>query len=108
MSVQQLAPGKLQEWLSKKTEALFLLDVREVYEYERARIEGSVLIPMQEIPENMATLDKQQAIVVICHHGIRSGLVADFLARNGFANVFNLQGGIDAWSCLCDPDVPRY
>jgi rhodanese-related sulfurtransferase len=65
-------------------------------------------IPMREIPARLAELDRALPLVVMCHSGGRSRRVAEFLLGNGFAQVFNLKGGIDAWSTEIDPQVPRY
>lgn len=85
-----------------------LLDVREPWEHERARIGGSELVPMQTIPVRVHELDPGRATVCICHHGGRSMHVAMFLARQGFDNVYNLTGGVDAWARQVDPAVPTY
>jgi rhodanese-related sulfurtransferase len=85
-----------------------LLDVREPWEHERARIEGSELVPMQTIPAQLHELDPGRPIVCICHHGGRSMHVAMYLARHGFNNVYNLTGGVDAWARQVDPAVPTY
>lgn len=87
-----------------------LLDVREQDEYDFAKIEGSVLIPMSQIQERIGELEqhKDSHIVVHCHHGGRSMNVTRFLVTNGYARVQNLAGGIDAWSQEIDDSVPRY
>jgi rhodanese-related sulfurtransferase len=59
-------------------------------------------------PQRLAELDPSQPLACLCHHGMRSLQVANYLAQNGFAHVVNLQGGIDAWSHEVDPSVPRY
>ena len=91
---------------------LLLLDVREPWEFALAaiRLPGlrTLNIPMNEIPARQGELDPQQAIVCICHHGMRSAHVVEFLERQGLADVFNLDGGIDAWSEEVDAGVPRY
>jgi len=87
---------------------LLLLDVREAFEREVARIEPSVHIPMQEIPSRLGEIPRDRAVVVYCHSGTRSAMVAGFLEQHGFRNVANLNGGIEAWSIEVDPDVPRY
>ncbi len=84
-----------------------LLDVREPWEFETARIEGSRLIPMNELPERVSELDPDSEIVVICHHGARSAYVTRSLERSGFSDVSNLEGGLDAYSQV-DSSVPRY
>ncbi len=85
-----------------------LLDVREPWELQIAKIEGSENVPMQQIPAVAEALDRTHPTVVICHHGVRSLQVVAFLTRMGFANMHNLQGGIDAWSKHVDPAVPVY
>ena len=89
---------------------IFLLDVRQPSENERARLPGSVLIPLNELAARAAEIpdDPQTVIVAYCHHGIRSLNAAVFLRRLGHENVRSLAGGIDAWSCDVDPQVPRY
>jgi rhodanese-related sulfurtransferase len=96
--------------LQTSGEKFLLLDVREPAEHATARIAGAVLIPMREIPARLAELEphKDERIVVHCHHGGRSLRVTNFLAQQGFTQVQNLSGGIDAWSQLIDPSVPRY
>ena len=85
-----------------------LLDVREGFERERASIEGSVWIPMREIPSRAAELPRDREIIVFCHHGARSAQVALYLLRSGYSRARNLAGGIDAWSSLVDPAIPKY
>jgi len=85
-----------------------LLDVREPEELRLARLPGALHIPMGEVAGRLHELDPDAEIVVFCHHGMRSASVAQFLAQRDFAHVANLVGGIDAWSVLVDPSVPRY
>jgi len=92
----------------ERQEPMLLLDVREPAEYQYARIDNSVLIPLNQIPQRLHELDPLGEIVVICHHGMRSQKAAEFLVQSGFTNIANLTGGIDAWSCYCDSSVPRY
>ncbi len=91
-----------------KGEDLFILDVREPHEYSMAKIEGSVLIPLGTIPNSLDKLDPNREIVAMCHKGMRSADAMGFLLQQGFSNVKNLVGGIDAWSVEIDPSVPRY
>ncbi len=84
-----------------------LLDVREPWEWVLARIEGSALVPLSELPKRVRELDPAAETVAICHHGVRSAYVTQALERSGFANVLNLEGGLDAYSDV-DPSVPRY
>jgi sulfur-carrier protein adenylyltransferase/sulfurtransferase len=85
-----------------------LIDVREAFEYEIARIDGAKLIPLGEIAERADELQREQPIVVHCHSGRRSAEAVRQLQQRGFANVYNLEGGIDAWSDQIDPSVPKY
>lgn len=102
MSVQEL-----KQRLEKENKP-FLLDVREPHEYSLAKIEGSVLIPLGTLPVSLDKLDRNAEIVAYCHHGMRSGDAVGFLLQQGFTNVKNLVGGIDAWSVQIDPSIPRY
>jgi rhodanese-related sulfurtransferase len=96
--------------LRAQSEPFTLLDCREPSEHQTARIEGSTLIPMRDIPGRLGELEplKDQRIVVHCHHGGRSMRVTQWLREQGFPNVQNMTGGIDAWSQQIDPKVPRY
>lgn len=102
--MRELSPQELQAEL---TRGAALLDVRQPEELELARVSFAKHIPMAQIPARMDELDRQQTIAVLCHHGGRSMQVARFLERNGFADVINVAGGIDAWSNL-DSSIPRY
>jgi rhodanese-related sulfurtransferase len=105
----QLAPLDLQAWLqAPAAERPHLLDVREPWEWQLARIEGSENVPMGEIPARIDELDKTRSTVVICHHGMRSLQVVAFLQHHGFANLHNLSGGIDRWSREVDARVALY
>jgi rhodanese-related sulfurtransferase len=96
----------------RAAQAPLLLDVREPWEFEIAaiRIEGlrTLHMPMNAIPERLAELDAAQPVVCICHHGMRSAQVVAFLERQGFDAVYNLAGGIAAWSEQVDTSVPGY
>lgn len=89
-------------------DAPVVLDVREPQEIAVARFPGAVEIPMQSVPSRMGELDRNAEIFVLCHHGMRSAHVADYLAEQGFTRVGNVTGGIDAWALMVDPRVPRY
>lgn len=91
-----------------KGDKIFLLDVREPHEYSMAKIEGSVLIPLGTLPTSLDQLNADDEIVALCHRGMRSADAVGFLLQQGFGNVKNLVGGIDAWSIEVDPEVPRY
>lgn len=89
-----------------------LLDVREPWELETARLEvpGATLvaIPMNELPARLAELDRSRLILGLCHHGVRSRQCVAFLLQQGYPHTYNIAGGIDAWSRDVDPLVPRY
>ena len=85
-----------------------LIDVREPAEVAICAIAGSRLIPMQQIPAQLDTLPRDRLILVHCHHGGRSLRVTQFLRAQGFTQVSNVAGGIDAWAELIDPALARY
>jgi len=85
-----------------------LVDVREPFEHELARIAGAELIPMRQIPENMSELPTDKHLLIHCHHGGRSLRVTQYLRAQGFPAVSNIEGGIQAWSQRIDPTVPTY
>ena len=90
-------------------EPFILVDVREPWEFETARIEGSRLMPMGEVPSRAnQELDPEDHIVVICHHGVRSMNVTAWLRQQGFEKAQSMRGGIDAWSRRVDQKVPVY
>jgi rhodanese-related sulfurtransferase len=107
--MKQITPVALAAWLSDASRSKpLLLDVREPWEHQTARIEGSKLVPLGEVATRLGELDQGQEVVAICHHGGRSMQVAMFLEKNGFSKVHNLSGGMDAWSKSVDPTVPVY
>jgi rhodanese-related sulfurtransferase len=100
---------ELAAWLADTgRSAPLLLDVRENWEFETCKIEGSLQIAMNTIPARMQELEEDADIVCICHHGARSMQVAAFLERNGFSSVTNLTGGIHAWAVQVDSTMPKY
>lgn len=107
--MQPLAPTALAERLADTSRpAPVLLDVREPWEIQTAAIAGSTSIPMAQIPARSEEIDPDAEVVCICHHGARSAQVAMFLESRGFTQVWNLSGGIDAWSRQVDASVPLY
>ncbi|MDA0679016.1 MAG: rhodanese-like domain-containing protein [Proteobacteria bacterium] len=105
--VEDIAPAEFVR-RRQENDRWLLIDVREIWEIEVAKIGTAVAIPMMEIPSRQGELDKARPIAVICHSGGRSRRVADFLFQQGFAEVVNIAGGIDAWSLEIDSTVPRY
>jgi rhodanese-related sulfurtransferase len=110
--IPQVRPLEFAAWLQAQTTPPLLLDVREPWERQVASIrpEGVevLAIPMNEIPGRLAELPEDRPIACLCHHGMRSQNVAVFLTRQGYGDVANIAGGIDAWSREKDPAVPRY
>lgn len=107
MSDDQISPLALKQKLVSG-EPVLILDVREPIEYKTAKIEGSVLIPLGELSARVNELDPNQEIVTLCHHGMRSQAGLEILISKGFSTVKNLTGGIDAYSQVADPSIPRY
>src|SRR5688572_27295072 len=103
----EMTPRELGTRLARGDE-LDVIDVREPYEWEIARIPGARLIPLGTLPRALSSLDPRREIVLHCHHGIRSARGAELLRGAGFTRVWNLAGGIDRWSGEVDASVPRY
>src|SRR5947209_8152217 len=106
----EIAPKQLKERLDRG-DAIYLLDCREPYEHQQARIEGAELIPMRAVPAQLQQIEgeaDEKLVVVYCHHGMRSLHVVNWLREQGVANCTSLEGGIDRWSCEIDASVPRY
>lgn len=110
--ISQVRPADWNDWLQAQPARPVLLDVREPWEVRTASVPAAefdvVAIPMNEIPGRLAELPQDRPIACLCHHGARSLRVAMFLAQQGFADVANVAGGIDAWSQERDPGIPRY
>ncbi len=85
-----------------------VLDIREPVEIAICALEDSVSIAMQQVPQQLEALPREHPLIVVCHHGVRSAMVTDFLRNSGFDNAWNLTGGIDAWAGIVEPGVPRY
>jgi rhodanese-related sulfurtransferase len=97
----------VKEMLDRGEVSLFV-DVREPWEHEVSRVEGSTLIPLRQIPANVARFREASEIVLFCHHGRRSLNAAVWLRSQGIGNARSMAGGIDRWSVEIDPEVPRY
>lgn len=108
ISVKELA----QRLRSGSTEKLQLVDVREPEEVAKANVEGFDILPLSEFAQwadrVQTRYDPHAETLVMCHHGIRSAQMCQWLSRQGFTNVKNVAGGIDAYSVLVDPTIPRY
>lgn len=106
-AIAQIRPHELALRLSATSE-LTLLDVRELWEFEICHIQGSLHIPMGQIPTRIDELSRTSEFVVICHHGVRSQNTAIYLYKQGFTNILNLYGGIDAWAKTVDKAMAVY
>jgi rhodanese-related sulfurtransferase len=107
--MKTVSARELATWLADdRREKPLLLDVREPWETQICRIDGSELVPMQALTARLPDLKPERPVVCICHHGGRSAHVAMFLARHGYESVFNLTGGVDAWARQVDTAMPTY
>lgn len=105
----EITPEQLSDKL-RRGDPIWLLDVRNDWEHQLARLPDQALIPLHELPARLEEIsaDREAEIVCYCHHGVRSLTAASILRQAGFANSVSLAGGIDLWSRRIDPSVPRY
>jgi adenylyltransferase/sulfurtransferase len=103
----EITPREVKSMIDRGEKFLFV-DVREKWEFETSWIEGTVLVPMREIPANLAKFEEADQIILFCHHGIRSLDAAAWLRSQDVAGAKSMAGGIDRWSAEIDPGVPRY
>jgi rhodanese-related sulfurtransferase len=109
MLIEQISPVELAAWRADPARPPpVLVDVREPWEFERCRIDGSLLLPLGQIPARHEELPRDRDLVLVCHHGSRSQHAAMWLAGNGYANLHNLSGGVEAWAVDVDPAMARY
>ncbi|THU02738.1 sulfurtransferase [Lampropedia puyangensis] len=114
--IEQITPQNLLRWAQNHAasdEKPLIIDVREPWEWAIASIEPLAScelkqLPMGEIPSALNHLDPDRPTALLCHHGVRSQNVANFLHTNGFSTLANIVGGIDAWSATVDSSVPTY
>lgn len=106
--MREFSASELQQHLATTDTDPLLLDVREPWEFQICQIDGSQLIPMGQLVNALPALDPERETVVICHHGIRSRQVARYLDYQGFSNVINLSGGVDAWARDVDRQMATY
>jgi len=107
--IKQIASTDLATWRADPARpAPVVVDVREPWEFEHCRIEGSLSVPLAQLHARRALSPENRDLVLVCHHGARSQQAALWLARNGFANLHNLRGGVEAWALEVDPAMPRY
>lgn len=104
----EISAGQVQS-MKKRGEAFTLLDVREPWELGKASMEGSKNIPMGEVTARAREeLNPEEHIVVVCHHGVRSLTVTNWLRQQGFEKAQSMRGGIDGWARTVDPKIPLY
>jgi rhodanese-related sulfurtransferase len=114
--IAQIRPAAFTQWIASLAGVTpLVLDVREPWEFHTAALKplgaaafDVLSMPMQDIPARLAELPTDRPIACLCHHGMRSQRVAGYLAQNGFEDVVNIAGGIDAWSAEVDSSVPQY
>ena len=105
--IPEITPSEFKARLDRGDD-LFVLDVREPHEYQICALKGGHLIPLGELPRRVDELDKSREIVAYCRSGRRSADAVQFLQQSGFSKIWNLKGGILAWSDEVDPSVPKY
>ena len=108
LSFTEMSALELQQHLEDSANQPILLDVREAWELEKCQLPHTVHVPMREIPSTLSQFDLDAEIVIICHHGIRSRAVANYMAQQDFSRVINLSGGIDQWAKQVDPHMASY
>lgn len=106
--MQEFSALQVHEYIQSQSAAPLLLDVREPWEYQICHIDGSQLIPMNQIPNKLSEFSPEQEMIIICHHGIRSRMVANYLVNNGFTKIINLTGGVAAWAEQVDSQMAVY
>jgi adenylyltransferase/sulfurtransferase len=106
-NIADMTPEELKQKMDAGEKNLFVLDVREPNEYQICNL-GGTLIPLNELPKRVGELDASKEIVVHCKGGGRSAKAVEYLKQQGFSNVHNLVGGINAWAERIDPTVPKY
>ncbi|HZR07653.1 MAG TPA: rhodanese-like domain-containing protein [Myxococcales bacterium] len=105
----EIGPEQLSEKL-RRGDRVWLLDVRQDWEHQLAKLPGDLVIPLHELPARLEEVQPPEGaeIVCYCHHGVRSLSAAALLREAGYRNALSLRGGIDLWSRVIDPSVPRY
>jgi rhodanese-related sulfurtransferase len=110
--IEQVRPAEFDDWLRSQGARPLVLDVREPWELQVASVRpvdfDLLTVPMNQVPARLAELPTGRPIACLCHHGVRSQHVALYLAHQGYTDVVNIAGGIEAWSRDRDPSVPLY
>jgi rhodanese-related sulfurtransferase len=103
----EITPREVKDLLTRGVK-FFFVDVREPWEHQTAKIEGSTLIPLRDIPVNLARFEEADEVVLFCHHGMRSLDAAAWLRSQGVEGARSMSGGIERWATEVDPRIPRY
>jgi len=106
MPIAEISPTELQQRLTEENPPI-LIDVREDVEAAICAIEGSILIPMNTLPQRLQEIPRDRPVALYCHHGMRSMMAGQWLAQNGF-DALSLAGGIDRWAAEIEPGMARY
>jgi rhodanese-related sulfurtransferase len=107
--IPQLAPSELARWREDAArQQPAIVDVREPWEFDLCKIDGSMLVPLGDLPRRIGELPRDRPLVMVCHTGRRSQNAAMFLAQSGFSDVQNLSGGVERWAVEVDPSMKRY
>jgi len=107
--IPQLGPAELRNWRADEKRAQpVLIDVREPWEFELCRIEGSVSIPLGQLGTRLPEVPRDRPLVTVCHHGHRSWHAAAMLKHSGYGQVHNLRGGVEEWAAEVEPGMKRY
>jgi sulfur-carrier protein adenylyltransferase/sulfurtransferase len=104
----ELSVTEVKQRVDTAPDRTMIIDVREAYELEICRIKGAEHIPMRQIPEQLDALARDKHLLILCHSGIRSRHVTEFLRARGLPAVSNITGGIDAWAIEIEPGMRRY
>jgi rhodanese-related sulfurtransferase len=105
--VREITPKELKTRLDAG-EAIDIVDIREAWELRQSHLDGAKHIPMNDIPESLDRVPRNKPVVIMCHMGSRSAMVANWLQKQGYDNVYSLAGGIDRWAEEVDPSIPIY
>ena len=107
--IPQIGPAELFDWRADPARTPpFLIDVRESWEFEYCRIDGSLLIPLGELATRLSEVPRDTPLVMVCHHGNRSYHAAAMLEQSGFGPVHNRRGGVEEWAAEIEPAMKRY
>ncbi len=105
--IKSISAHKAKQLLQSNS-ALKLIDVRETWEYNLAKIENAQLIPLRDFPQHLSKFNSNDSYLIYCHHGSRSFFACAYMIQQGFKEVYNLDGGIDSWSSEVDNSIPKY